>query len=54
MDVGQLASATAGCTAIFKLRAKPILEKYSCFSNSYKISLEALKLASLPDRRQVA
>jgi hypothetical protein len=47
MDVGQPASVTAGRTATYKLRARPILMKYGDLSDGWKIDHEAMKLASL-------
>jgi hypothetical protein len=47
MDVGQPASVTAGRTATYKLRARPILMEYDDLSNGCKIDHEAMKLASL-------
>jgi hypothetical protein len=54
LDIGQLASATADCTATYKLRARLIPKEYDFVSNSYGNGVEDLKLASLPIRRQPA
>jgi hypothetical protein len=54
MDEGQQASVTAGCTATFKLRARPILMKYEGLSDGWKIAGEAMNPKSLLLRRQAA
>jgi hypothetical protein len=46
---GQLASATAGCAATFKLRATAKKIKYRATSKGYKESEGTLKQDSLPD-----
>jgi hypothetical protein len=54
LDMGRLASAAAGRTATYKLRARLILTKYCFISIIYGQDAETLKLASLPIRGQAA
>jgi hypothetical protein len=43
LDLNQRASATAGCTATYKLRAMPILNKNDVESMCYENSARTLK-----------
>jgi hypothetical protein len=52
--VGQQASATAGCTATYKLRATLSRAEFQTISTDYEIEIKTLKLASLSLRVQDA